>query len=334
MFMTLSLVGWLLLPERKSGLAFWAAGITGGMLSAGIGGLFPLAAGLISASFDRRKGALLRRKEFWLMTLAAVAVGSVWVVTAILKSGENISANSLVWFGLGNFPGFSKASIALFKSVGKGWTAFLPWSIPATAAAVRILFFHKKKEKYCGISGTDYSLLAFTVVFFVSIAVIKPSYPGEFLPVLPALSILSAREMARWFSNLERPWSFNQAMVGMLCLLMLLLFITPLSLHRRETDSIELVAEFKAKMINENRSVSSFRMNINKYDKARFLFYGGWAPELKYTKPQEISQVVKKYPGRIFISSHGSLRDFEDTDLKSKLDIIYIAGDLVLFCFR
>jgi hypothetical protein len=115
---------------------------------------------------------------------------------------------------------------------------------------------------------------------------------------------------------------------------MLLLFITPLSLHRRETDSIELVAEFKAKMINENRSVSSFRMNINKYDEARFLFYGGWVPELKYTKPQEISQVVKKYPGRIFISSHGSLRDFEDTDLKSKLDIIYIAGDLVLFCFR
>ncbi len=334
MFMTLSLMGWLLLPEKKLGMVLWAAGIAGGMLSAGIGGLFPLGAGIFSVLFDRGRRVLYKRIDFWLITLAAVAVGSVWVLPAILNSGNDISAGSLVWFGLGNFPGFSRSLGMLFKSAGKVWIGFLPWSIPATAAGIRILFWHRREEQYRDISGTDYSLLSFAIFFFVSIAVIEPSYPGGFLPVLPVVSILAAREMARWFRNLEMLWSFNQTMVGILCFLMLLLFTTPLSLHRRETDSVELVAEAKAKTIEANRAVFSFKMDINKYEKARFLFYGGWAPEGNYKEPQEIVQVVKKDPGRVFISSPVSLREFKDTELKDRIDIIYMAGDIVLFSFR
>ncbi|MDZ7860523.1 MAG: glycosyltransferase family 39 protein [Candidatus Krumholzibacteriota bacterium] len=332
MFTTLSLTGWLLLPrKRRQGLLLWGLGIAGGMLSAGTAGVFPIAAGVAAASFDSERRGFLKSLKFWLTTAVFAAIGSIWVFPAILKSGSAVSFDFLVWFGFGDFAGFSNVLNRILEHGGKLWLGFLPWSIPAAAAAVRILFAHKKKNSYRGVSGTDLSLFVFAVVLFVFIVLVKPSQSGAFLPLIPVLSVLSAREMARWLRSLERLWSFNQVMVGVLCLLMLLLFITPLSFHRRETDSVKIISEAKEKLMEKSSPVYSYRMDINRYQKAMFLFYGGWSPKGKYTNPGEILRIAKKDPGAAFVSTPERLHDFDETELKGKINIIYPARDMVLF---
>ncbi|HMA76179.1 MAG TPA: glycosyltransferase family 39 protein [Candidatus Krumholzibacteriaceae bacterium] len=332
MFTTLSLTGWLLLPRKRSkGLLLWGLGIAGGMLSAGTAGIFPVAAGAAAASFDSERRGVLKSLNFWLTTAFFTAIGSTWVLPAILKSGSMVSFDFPVWFGFGDFAGFSNILDRLPEQGGKLWLGFLPWSIPAAAAAVRILFVHKKKSKYRGVSGTDLSLFVFAVVLFVFIVPVKPAQPGAFLPLIPVLSILSAREMARWLRSLERLWSFNQIMVGILCFLMLLLFITPLSFHRRETDSIEIISEAKEKLMEKNRPVYSYRLDINRYQKAIFLFYGGWSPEGKYANTREILRIAREDSGAVFVSSPERLHDFDETEVRGKINIIYPAREMVLF---
>jgi len=331
-FASLALLGTLSFPRCRSALLIWGLGAAGAVFVAGADG----AAVVVAAVAARAAAGRGRRGgEGWFIAVGAIALalGGVWLLLNAPPAEGHFFTNRL-WSALADLvrprPG------AVFGLFGRGadiWIGNLPWSIAASAAFVRIVFF-RSQEKEAG--SVDRELALFTAILFFLLAFTGPGGTDRLLVILPAVSVLSARELSRWISSraqdaLDSLWSFNQAMVSLFCLLMLLLLATPLRLHRAEVDPIKDVAAMAKQLSSGGERIGNFRQPY-RIQGARFLFYGGKPLDEPLHEPEEVGRFLEREPGGIVFSS---LEDFSllqgSRGAGLELRVLYRAGPLVLF---
>jgi hypothetical protein len=268
-----------------------------------------------------------------LVSVFGLALGGVWLFLNAPPSEGHFFTNPL-WIALAGFVHPQPGAISgMFGQIKDIWIGNLPWSIVAAAAFVRVIFFRSKER---GVQPADSMLALFTVILFFLIAFTGPGRIDRLLVILPAVAVLSARELSRWIGfyredSLDRLWSFNQAMVSLFCLLMLLLLATPLRLHRTDVDPIRDVAVMAGQLSPGEGPIGNFRQP-HRTQGARFIFYGGKRLEEPLYEPEEVGGVLERDPAHIFLST---LEDFEllrnPERVGFELRILYRAGPLVLF---
>ncbi|MDD4857969.1 MAG: glycosyltransferase family 39 protein, partial [Candidatus Krumholzibacteria bacterium] len=220
-----ALLGWLFLPLRRSGLFLWGAGVAGCILSSGAGALLVIAGALLAGLVDGARRSLWRKPGFVLATLVGVMVGGLWFFPAVAADGRGFFESAL-WAPVSRIfrPSAETPSHTLdaFKNV---WLRNLPWSIPAAAAIVRIMFLAGRRRRDPLVDGVDGALVVFAAVLFFPLSLAGAGTLSDFLPVLPFFAIVSAREVARWLRRpgkdlARRVWTLNHVMTALICLFM------------------------------------------------------------------------------------------------------------------
>jgi 4-amino-4-deoxy-L-arabinose transferase-like glycosyltransferase len=333
-FTALALLGWLSLQERRSGYVLWIIGIAGALFVAGADGVIIVVGVLAACLFGG--GSLLGSWRFIIATVCAVIAGGAWLFWNAPPAGGHFYGNPL-WSAIAGLvrpaPGVAAGMIGGIKEI---WIGNLPWSIIATAAFVRVIFIHGKRRREQNIEAVDKALVSFIVVSFLLLAFTGPARNDRLITILPAAAVLSARELTRWMSDLEgktlpRLWSFNQAMVSLFCLLMLLLLATPLRLHRNDVDPIRDVAGMARQLSPEHVRVGNFRQPYRTQG-ARLLFYGQRSLDRPLSDPTEVARELEVDPERIFLSSFEDYQLLEGSRvIPVGLRMLYRAGPLVLF---
>ena len=331
LFTAIALLGLLSLPECRSGLILWGLGVAGAVFVGGAAGAAITVAAVIAwavAGRRRYKGGGL----FLLASVSGLVVGAVWLFLNAPPTEGHLFTNPL-WSALGGFLKPQQGAVTrLLLRLKEIWIGNLPWSIAAVAAFVRVIFFRSKEK---GVRPVDGMLAIFTAILFFLLAFTEPAGTDRLLVILPAVAVLSARELSRWIAaygsdSLDRLWSFNQAMVSLFCLLMLLLLATPLRLHRTDVDPIRDIAVMAGQISLGEEPVGNFRQT-QLAQRARFLFYSGKRLEEPLYEPADVGRVLKREPTRIFLST---LEDFELLRKSERagleLRILYRAGPLVL----
>lgn len=330
-FVTLSTLGWLCHPIRLGAAVLWAAGIAGGLLSGGAAGLIVIPAALLSLVNDSARRSALKNPFFIASSVVGIAAGGSWLIVNAARANGHF-ADSGLYSGV---PGISLAAggalLSLVYSFKDVWMRNLPWSIAATAAAVRILFFRRNSGRMWPVSSTDDTILTFSAVLFFVPAVTGAGRPASLLYVLPLAAVLSAREIGRWAKDFRRLWAFNQAMTALFCLLMLLLVATPLRLHRAAVDPIKETAVMAGRLTQDGTRIGNFRQAY-KEQNARFLFYGGRPLDRPLAEPEDVILELERNPGRIFLSTARDFEEFEDFGGRAAgLRVLFRAGEFLLF---
>jgi 4-amino-4-deoxy-L-arabinose transferase-like glycosyltransferase len=338
-FAALGLFGWFQLPRGRGGYVLWGAAVAGSVLSAGAGGFLLVCGALAASAVDRDRRALWRAPGFFLATFIGVLIGGIWLVPETARSGVSFFDNPL-WAPLARVVHPSAgAPLAMLDSLTNVWLRNLPWSVPATIAAARVVFFRKRGAREAGVSGVDAALLVFAAVMFVPLSLAGGDTLSSFLPVLPFVAVLSAREIARWLrrpgKNLaKRLWTLNHAATAVFCLLMLLVVTTPVSLRRTINDPIKDVARMAARIVPAGSRIGNFRQPYREQC-ARMLFYGDRSLERPRTSAEEVAGALREDPRMVFLSS---ARDVEmlrsSAAFPFEIRVHFGAGDLVLFGAR
>jgi len=331
-FTALALLGWLSLFECRSGLLLWGLGVAGAVFVAGADGAAIVVSAVIAWAVAGR-GRSFSKGWFFLVSAIGLALGGVWLFLNAPPSDGHFFTNPF-WSAFAGFvrplPGAVSGLPGQIKDV---WIGNLPWSIVAAAAFIRVVFFRSKDKR---VQPVDSMLALFTGILFFMLAFTGPGRTDRLLVILPAVAILSARELSRWITgygngSLDRLWSFNQAMVSLFCLLMLLLLATPLRLHKADVDPIRDMAVMAKQLSPDQERIGNFRQPYRTQG-ARVLFYGGKPLDEPLYEPEEIGRALERDPARIFLSSledFAQLRTLERTGFE--LRILYRAGPLVLF---
>jgi 4-amino-4-deoxy-L-arabinose transferase-like glycosyltransferase len=351
-FVTTALLGWWYLPARRSGYLLWGIGIAGGLLSAGAAGLLVVPASLVSLATDRRRRAVWRSAGFIAVTAAALALGGYWPLRAALHDAGGFGASPLWRAILGFSEPVPRSAVAMLHTLKNLFVGNLPWSIPAAVAVVRILLMRRNRERY-GYSAADDTLLVFAVVLLVPVVFSRPGGMGAYLGLLPLAAILSAREVTRWLMPVHlhihgdaaagekagapreftasRIWSFNQVLVALFCLLMLLLVATPLRLHRTVNDPIKEVAVMAGSLVPEGRELGNLGQH-RRFQGARLLFYGGRSLGPVMTTSGEVAASLREHPDRVILGDSNGLQELAASGAApGELRVLYRAGDLLLF---
>lgn len=338
-FAALALLGWLYLPRKRLGVVLWGAGIAGALLSAG-GGAFLLVIGAFLASLvERSRRGLWREPAFIIATLIGIFAGGLWLFPATAASGQGFFGNPL-WAPIaGIIRPPAKAASLMLDSIKSAWFANLPWAIPATLAAGRIIFSTGSRRRSSRVNDIDDALLIFSAVLFLPLAISGTGPASRFLPVIPFIAILCAREVARWMSrpgkNLTRRlWTINHVMTALFCLLMLLVAATPLRLRKAVSDPIRDVARMAERMTTEGTRIGNFNQRYREQC-ARMLFYGNRSLEQPRMNPVDVAAALRDDPGVIFLSSARDMEMLRGLEgFPFDLHVLYGAGDLVLFGAR
>ncbi len=338
-FAALALLGWLLLPRSRVGYALWGTAIAGGVLSAGAGGFLLVPGALVAGAVERERRALWRAPGFAIATLAGALIGAVWIGAETARSGLGFFGNDL-WAPLARLVRpRGDAPLALLGAFAGIWLRNLPWSVPATAAAVRVAFFARRGPAEARAGGVDAALLVFAGVLFVPLALGGADAPGVFLPVLPFVAVLSAREAARWLSRPGRSlagrlWTLNHVATAIYCLVMLLVVATPIRIRKSVDDPIKSVAEMAGRIVPAGDRVGNFRQPYREQC-ARMLFYGGRPLERPRASAEEVAAGLLENPRMIFLSSARDLDTLRSAAaFPFEIRVLYGAGDLVLFGAR
>ncbi len=338
-FAALGLFGWLQLPRGRGGYVLWGVAVAGSVLSAGAGGALLVPGALAAGIVDRDRRALWRAPGFVLATFIGLLIGGTWLVPETARSGVSFF-DSALWAPLARVVRPSAgAPLALFDSLANVWLRNLPWSVPATVAAARVVFFGKRGGREAGASGVDAALLVFAAVIFVPLALAGGDTLSSFLPILPFTAVLSAREVARWLrrpgKNLaKRLWTLNHVATAVFCLLMLLVVTTPVSVRRTLNDPIEDVAKMAARIVPAGSSIGNFGQPYREQC-ARMLFYGDRALERPRASAEEVGRALGDNPRMIFLSSARDLEMLRSSGaFPFEIRVLYGAGDLVLFGAR
>lgn len=350
LFITLSLLGWLYLPGNRKGLALWGVGISGALLSGGAAGFLVIPASALSITFDRKRRGMWRNPVFIITTVAALIVGGSWIIKTAFSSPGGFRA------GIGGLVPLSSVTspvISVFVAIKDVWLRNLPWSIPATGAVLRILFVRRSIAKKEGVTAIDGTLLIFSAILFIPLALIESNGIEVFLPLMPVCAILAAREIGRWmYQRTPEPgpaaqemestaaarepegvkiWSLNQALISLFFLLMLLLVATPLRLHRTSIDPIKEIALAANELVPEGTKLGNYRQEY-RYQVARLLFYGNRSLEMPISEPGEVVDRFARNPGIIFLSTAMDMNDvIKAGNYPMGLRVQYRASELVLF---
>ena len=327
----------LSLPGGRSGYILWATGLAGSIFISGASGAAIVAGALVVCVADRGRRCVVRNGWFLLATVVALAAGGIWLVLKAPPGGGGFYDNQL-WAGFAGFArpqqGVLKAIYGQIKNV---WLLNLPWSVVATLAFLQALLIYGKEAATRGIESIDRALALFIAVVFAILAFTSPGKTELLITLMPAAAVLSAREITRWIKGksperiLSRLWSFNQAMVSLFCLLMLLLLATPLRLHRVDVDPIKEVAMMANQQAGEGESVGNYNQPYRTQG-ARMLFYGGRSLDRPFSEPGNIAGTFERGPGKIFLSTFEDFKFLcESEEIDVGLHMIYRAGSLVLF---
>jgi 4-amino-4-deoxy-L-arabinose transferase-like glycosyltransferase len=338
-FAALALLGWLQLPHGRRGFVLWGAAIAGSVLSAGAAGFLFIPGALLAGIVDRERRSLWRTPGFIAATVIGASIGGVWIVLETARGGLGFFGNAL-WAPLALVVRpTSGAPSAMLDSLANVWLRNLPWSVPATVAAARVVFFGRRGSREAGAGGVDAALLVFAAVIFVPLSLAGGDTPGSFLPVLPFVAVLSAREVARWLrrpgKNLaKRLWTLNHVATAIFCLLMLLVVATPVSFRRTVNDPIKDVARMAARIVPIGERIGNFGQPYREQC-ARMLFYGDRALERPRASAEEVAGALREDPGMIFLSSTRDVETLRSSGaFPFEIRVLYGAGDLVLFGAR
>ena len=338
-FAALGLLGWLQLPRGRGGFVLWGAAVAGSVLSAGAGGFLLVPGALATSTVDRDRRALWRTPGFVLATLIGILIGGIWLIPETARSGLSFFDNAL-WAPLARVVRPSVgAPLALLDSLTNVWLRNLPWSVPAAVAAARVIFFGRRGAREAGVSGVDSALLVFAAAIFVPLSLAGGDALSSFLPVLPFVAVLSAREVARWLrrpgKNLaKRLWTLNHVATAVFCLLMLLVVTTPVSVRRTFSDPIRDVAKMAARIVPAGSRIGNFGQPYREQC-ARMLFYGGRALERPRASAEEVAGALGENPRMIFLSSARDVEMLRSSGaFPFEIRVLYGAGDLVLFGAR
>lgn len=338
-FAALGLLGWLLLPRSRRGYYLWGAAIVGGILSAGAGGFLLIPGALLAGLFDRERRSLWRTPEFALTTLGGALIGGIWIGVETARGGLGFFDNAL-WAPVALVVRPPDGALpALLGSLANVWLGNLPWSVPATAICARIAFFRSRGPAEARAGGIDAALLVFAAVLFVPLSLGGADSPDAFLPLLPFVAVLSAREVARWLrrsgrSLAERLWSLNSVATAIYCLVMLLVVATPIRIRTAAEEPIESVAEMAGRIVPAGDRVGNFGQPY-RVQCARMLFYGGRALGARLADADEVAAALRENPRTIFLSSARDLETLRATPaFPFEIRVLYGAGELVLFGAR
>ena len=336
-FSALALLGLLSLPGRKSGYILWAIGLAGSIFVSGASGAAIVAGALAVCLSDRGRRCVVRNGWFLLATVVALAAGGVWLISSAPPGGGGFYDNQL-WAGFAGIARPQQGVLnAFYGQIKNVWLLNLPWSAVASLAILQALLIHGKGAAARGIEAIDRALALFITVVFAVLVFSNPGKTEQLIALLPAVAVLSAREITRWMrgkspeKTVSRLWSFNQAMVSLFCLLMLLLLATPLRLHRVEVDPIKEIAVMANQHAGEGESVGNYNQPYRTQG-ARMLFYGGRSLDRPFSEPDLITGTLERDPGKIFLSTFEDFRSLhESEEIEGGLHMIYRAGSLVLF---
>jgi 4-amino-4-deoxy-L-arabinose transferase-like glycosyltransferase len=334
-----ALLGWLSLPLRRFGFFLWGAAVAGCILSSGAGAVLVIAGALLAGIVDRTRRALWRTPGFVIATLIGVVIGGLWLFPAMAGGGVGFFESAL-WAPVSRIfrPSADAPSLMLdaFKSV---WLRNLPWSIPATVAVARIMFFKGHRRRDALVDDVDGALLVFAAVLFFPLSLAGTGTLSDFLPVLPFFAIISAREVARWLRRpgkdlARRVWTLNHVMTALICLFMLLVVATPITIRRTVGDPIKDVARMAARLTADRSRIGNFAQPYREQC-ARMLFYGDRSLEQPRWSAGEIAAALETDPRMIFLSSARDVEKLRATGgLPFEIKLLYGAGDLVLFGVR
>lgn len=338
-FAALGLLGWLQLPSGRGGFVLWGVALAGSILAAGAGGLLLIPGALVAGIADRDRRALWRAPGFILATLFGVLIGGIWLVPETARSGIGFFDNAL-WAPLARVVRPQAGALsALLDSLTNVWLRNLPWSVPATVAAARVIFFRKRGADEAGAGGVDAALLIFATVLFIPLSLAGGDTLSSFLPVLPFIAVLSAREVARWLrrpgKNLaKRLWTLNHVATAVFCLLMLLVVATPVSFRRTVNDPMRDVARMAERIVPAGTRIGNFGQPYREQC-ARMLFYGDRSLERPSASAEEVARALDENPRMIFLSSDRDVAMLRSSGaFPFEIRVLYGAGDLVLFGAR
>jgi 4-amino-4-deoxy-L-arabinose transferase-like glycosyltransferase len=341
-FAALGLLGWLQLPRQRWGFVLWGAAVAGSVLSAGAGAFLLVPGALLAGIADRDRRALWRHPAFAAATLAGVLIGGVWLVHETARSGLGFFDNPL-WAALARVvrpP--AGAPFIMLDSLTNVWLRNLPWSVPATIAAARVVFFARRSSGEAGeagVSGVDAALLVFAAAIFLPLSLAGGESLEVFLPMLPFVAVLSAREVARWLRRpgkdlAKRLWTLNHVATALFCLLMLLVVTTPVSVRRTVSDPMKDIAIMAARMVPAGTRIGNFRQPYRDQC-ARMLFYGERSLERPLASAEEVAGALRENPAEIFLSSARDVETLRSSGIfPFEIRVLYGAGDLVLFGAR
>ncbi|MDD4857594.1 MAG: hypothetical protein PHD74_05750, partial [Candidatus Krumholzibacteria bacterium] len=223
-----------------------------------------------------------------------------------------------------------------FKNV---WLRNLPWSIPAAAAIVRIMFLAGRRRRDPLVDGVDGALVVFAAVLFFPLSLAGAGTLSDFLPVLPFFAIVSAREVARWLRRpgkdlARRVWTLNHVMTALICLFMLLVVATPVTIRRTVEDPIKDVAKMATRLTPERSRIGNLGQPYREQC-ARMLFYGDRSLAQPIESAEEVAVALEADPHMIFLSSADDVETLRAAGgLPFEIKLLYGAGDLVLFGVR
>ncbi|GEM_PF-2042824 len=372
-FSILAVLGWLIMPGRRSGAAMWGVGLVGSILTGGSGGFFLVPAALVCMIVSGRGRRVWGDPLFLGSTALALAAGGSWLAWAAVTGSEGFSGSDLWTAALGIFSSPADVARAFLQGMWEAWKGSLPWSIPATAAVLRIVFLRGEPRKGSALSEIDGTLIVFTIAILLAAAAGGRGGAVSFVPALAPAAVLSAREIARWSGALtgyeaprkeaagerraaegsgrgdtgigiddkrdrgiagdgvKRLWSFNQAMIAIFCLLMLLLVMTPLRFHKVYNDPVKDIAEVAGRLAGKGERLGNYRLDYGEYA-ARILFYGDISLDRTCYEPGDVGREIAGDKERIYISTAADMNALNGQGVfPSELDVLYRSGELVLF---
>jgi 4-amino-4-deoxy-L-arabinose transferase-like glycosyltransferase len=334
-----ALLGWLYLPGRRLGLVFWGAGIAGCVLSSGAGAVLVVLGALLAGIADKARRGLWRSGGFAVATVLGLVLGGLWLIPETARSSQGLSENAL-WAPLIRiFRPSAATPSAMLDAFINVWLRNLPWSVPATVAAVRVVFFRGDRKCDAFVDDVDGALLVFAAVIFFPLSLAGAAALDSFLPVLPIVSIVAAREVARWLRRpgrdlAKRVWTLSHVMTALFCLLMLLVLAAPINIRRTVNDPIKDVAKMAARLTNEGSRVGNLAQPYREQC-ARMLFYGNRSLEKPRETALEIAGALSGDPRMIFLSSAQNVEALRSIrDFPFEIKVLYGSGDLVLFGAR
>ena len=334
-----ALLGWLYLPGRRLGLVFWGAGVAGCILSSGGGAVLVIAGALLAGIADKARRGLWRSGGFVFATILGLSLGGLWLVPETAGSGQGLFAGALWAPVLRIFRPSAAAPSLMFDALINVWLRNLPWSIPATVAAARVVFFRGDRGCDAFVDDVDGALLIFAAVVFFPLSLAGSGTLDSFLPVLPFVSIVAAREVARWLWRpgqdlAKRVWTLNHIMTALFCLLMLLVLAAPISIRRTVNDPIKDVAKMAARLTGERSRIGNFGQPYREQC-ARMLFYGNRSLEKPRESALEVAAALRGDPHMVFLSSQESVEALRSSrDFPFEIKVLYGSEDLVLFGAR
>lgn len=333
-FSAMALLGWL--STGWGADVLWGVGVGGGVLSFGAGGYLLIVGAVLASAVDRERRAVWRRPGFIAATIAGAVAGALWLFPETIRGGNGV-ARSALWAPLvGLFhPSATSVSSALAVSADS-LLRNLPWSIPAVAAAARIVFARGARRHNEWVGRVDWALLIFAAVLFFPMAFGGSREPSMFLAALPFGAVLSAREIARWLARSSHDvtrgvWTCNHVMTALFCLLMLLLVATPLHVRRLGPDPIEDVARMANRLTPAGERIGNFKQRY-RVQCARMLFYGDRSLEEPRLDPSAVAAAIEQNPKKIFLSSIEDMDALRRAgDFPFDIKVLFGSGDLVLF---